>query len=179
MQYAAELFFDSETEKKIFALARKAAEQSGSEKYLEWKTRPHITLACFNDVDEAECARRLGEFAVNHDIMPAYIGSVGMFTDTGTVFLSPVMNRSMYALQNELHAAMSGFDTSGWEWYLPDRWVPHCAVALTAGEQREIFYKACDAVLRGFGKMSGKFTSVGLVKISFPVEEIAVFDLRG
>ena len=63
MQYAIELFFDEETEKKLFRYAERVAEQKLSTKYLEWKTRPHITLACFHDVDEALCVERLRHFA--------------------------------------------------------------------------------------------------------------------
>lgn len=44
MQYAIELFFDEEMEKKLFRYAKRIAEEKLSTKYLEWKTRPHITL---------------------------------------------------------------------------------------------------------------------------------------
>ena len=63
MQYAIELFFDEEMEKKLFRYAERIAEEKLSTKYLEWKTRPHITLACFNDVDEKVCVERLKLFA--------------------------------------------------------------------------------------------------------------------
>lgn len=109
--------------------------------------------------------------------MPAYIGSVGMFTDTRTVFVSPVMNSGMYAFQRELHESMNGFDKTGWEWYSPDMWVPHCTVALTKEDGDSAFYKACDLILHEFEKLNGEFVSVGLVKITFPVEEFQTFDL--
>lgn len=48
------------------------------------------------------------------------------------------------------------------------------------GEQDLILrYKACDLVLREFEKINGKFASIGLVKISFPVKEIYVAELKG
>ena len=99
MQYAIELFFDMETEEKLFELAKKVADANLSTKFLEWKTRPHVTLACFNDVDEEKCMQRLKEFAKSHAQLPAYIGSVGMFTDTRTIFASPIMNDEMYQFQ--------------------------------------------------------------------------------
>ena len=40
------------TEQKLSALAQRVADEKLSTKFLEWKTRPHLTLACFNDVDE-------------------------------------------------------------------------------------------------------------------------------
>lgn len=178
MQYAIELYYDKETEEKLYHLAQRVADAGLSTKFLEWKTRPHLTLACFNDVDEERCTERLERFAQTHGTMPAYIGSVGMFNDTRTIFASPVMNASMYAFQRELHECLREFDTTGWEWYCPDRWVPHCTLALTKDDEEDVFYRASDLILREFRKMSGAFTSIGLVKITFPVEEIFTADLK-
>lgn len=177
MQYAIELYYDKATENRIFALAKMIADRGISTKFLEWKTRPHLTLACFNDVDEALCVKKLKGFAQKHKKMPAYIGSVGMFNDTRTIFVSPVMNSGMYQFQRELHDHLKEFDTVGWEWYCPDRWVPHCTIALMKEDTEEAFYQASEFVLREFQKISGQFTSIGLVKISFPVEEIDVVGL--
>ena len=178
MQYAIELYYDKETEKKLFDIAQKIADEKISTRFLEWKTRPHLTLACFNDVDEAYCIKKLKDFAENHKIMPAYIGSVGMFNDTKTIFVSPVMNSGMYQFQRELHENLKEFDTTGWEWYCPDRWVPHCTIALTNDDEKEAFFQASDLLLREFKKISGEFVAIGLVKITFPVEEIFTVEMN-
>lgn len=178
MQYAVELYYDEETEKKLYGLAQRIADEKISTKFLKWKTRPHLTLACFNDVNEAECIERLKVFAREHKAMPAYIASIGMFNDTKTIFVSPIMNSGMYQFQRELHEQLKDFDTNGWEWYCPDRWVPHCTVALTREDGDEAFLKASDLLLREFQKMSGEFIAVGLVKITFPVEEILTVTLN-
>lgn len=177
MQYAIELFFDKETEESLFELAKKVADANLSTKYLEWKTRPHVTLACFNDVDEEKCIERLKEFAISHSAVPANMDSVGMFNDTKVVFISPTMNRAMFKFHEELHECMKEFDTKGWHWYCPDDWVPHCAMVLAGEDEDEAFYKASDLVLREYKKLFGQFTRVGLVKITFPVEEIFTVDL--
>lgn len=177
MQYAVELYYDKETENKLLALARKIADEKISTKFLEWKTRPHLTLACFNDVDETQCIQQLKNFALSHKMMPAYIGSVGMFNDTKTIFVSPMMNSDMYQFQRELHECLKGHDTNGWEWYLPNRWIPHCTIALTREDDDDAFFKASDLLLHNFQKMCGKFTEIGLVKITFPVEEIVAVAL--
>lgn len=159
-------------------LAKKIAEEKISTKFLEWKTRPHLTLACFNDVNEAGCIEKLKNFVANHRVMPAYIGSIGMFNDTKTIFVSPVMNCDMYQFQRELYESLISFDTSGWEWYCPDRWVPHCTIALTGDDEENAFFRASDLLLHSFQKLCGEFTSIGLVKITFPVEEIFTADLK-
>lgn len=177
MQYAIELYYDRKTEKELLGLAKRIADEKISTKFLEWKTRPHLTLACFNDVDEVYCTEKLKSFAQSHKVMPAYIGSVGMFNDTKTIFVSPIMNSSMYQFQRELYAELKEFDATGWEWYCPDRWVPHCTIALIRDDESTAFYRASDLLLREFRKMSGEFVSIGLVKITFPVEEIFTVDL--
>lgn len=177
MQYAIELYFDKATEDIIFSLAQKIADANISTKFLEWKTRPHLTLGCFNDVDEEKCMEKLKAFVDTHKIMPAYIGSVGMFNDTKTIFLSPIMNRSMYQFQGELHEYFEELDTRGWEWYCPEKWVPHCTVALTGEDSDQAFFDACNLILHEFRKIAGEFVSIGLVKITCPVEEIGVVEL--
>ena len=179
MQYAIKLFFNEEMEQNLLHYAKRISEENLSTNWLEWKTRPHITLACFNDVDETVCIARLKQFAEKQQALPAYIGSVGMFTDTKTIFASPIMTSTMYQMQRELHDCLRDFDTRGWEWYLPDRWVPHCGIALMKEDAEEAFYRACDLVLREFEKVNGTFTALGLVIVSFPVKEIYVAKLKG
>ena len=178
MQYAIELFFNEEMEQNLLHYAKRISEENLSTNWLEWKTRPHITLACFKDVDEEKCTALLKEFAQKHQSFPAYIGSVGMFTDTKTIFASPIMTSALYDIQRELHECMSDFDAHAYPWYLPGRWVPHCGLAMMSEDEPEAFYKACDLVLREFRKHSGTFSEIGLVKVSFPVEDICTVKLN-
>lgn len=178
MQYAIELYYDKKTEEQLYRLAKCVADAGLSTKFLEWKTRPHLTLACFNDVDEAKCVEQLTQFAQTHSAMPAYISSIGMFNDTRTIFASPLMNANMYAFQRDLHECLRDFDTTGWEWYCPNSWVPHCTLALTKDDEEHVFYQASDLILHEFRKMCGEFTAIGLVKITFPVKEIFTTDLK-
>ncbi len=55
MKYAIELYFDAETERKLEAPVQRVADAGISGAFSAWKSRPHLTLACFNDVEEA-CA---------------------------------------------------------------------------------------------------------------------------
>lgn len=70
------------------------------------------------------------------------------------------MNRSMYQLQTELHECLNDFDTTGWEWYCPDRWVPHCTLALTGEDEDSIFYKASDLILHEFKEIPSGYHRV-------------------
>lgn len=52
-----------------------------------------------------------------------------------------------------------------------------CTLTLTKEDDEDIFFKASDLILREFEKISGKFVSIGLVKITFPVDEIFTVEL--
>ena len=56
--------------------------------------------------------------------------------------------------------------------------MPYCTLALTKEDDEDIFFKASDLILREFEKISGKFVSIGLLKITFPVDEIFTVELR-
>ncbi len=178
MKYAIELYFDRKMEEAVYSLSNKIADAQISTKYLEWKTRPHITLECLNDVDEERCISKLKAFAQKHTKMHAGLASVGMFVDTKTLYLAPIMTSDMYQFQKELHETLCDFDTRGHEWYTPNRWVPHCTIALTKEDDKNAFFKASNLVLHQFEKIFGTFTAIGLVKISFPVEEIFTVELN-
>lgn len=178
MRYAVELFFDKEMEEELFRIIHKIADTGLSTKFLEWKTRPHIALGCFHDVDEERCAKVLEEFAQKHRNMRAYLGSVGMFVDTKVIFANPIMNQRMYDMHRELHGMLSWCDTTGEEWYLPDRWAPHCTLAMTGGDGEEVFFRVSDLVLHEFHKLAGYYAQIGLVRIgTSTVEEIYTVSL--
>lgn len=62
------------------------------------------------------------------------------------------MNCDMYQFQRELYESLTDFDASGWEWYCPDRWVPHCTIALTGDDEENAFFE--QAILRQFRHIS-------------------------
>ena len=178
MTYAIELFFNKEMENKLFHYVERIAEERISSRFLEYKARPHVALAGFNDVDEKECIEKLKEFAKKQNAIPAYICSLGVFTDTKTIFASPIMTDELHRIHRELHECLCCFDTKGYEWYIPGRWVPHSTVAMMKGESGEAFVKACNLVVREFEKINGVFESIGLVRITPYAEEIFTFELN-
>lgn len=180
MEYAVVLYFDKETERKVMSVVQKLADNKLSTKFLEYKVRPHVTLAMFRDVDEKKCVELLKNFTKEKQALSAYLDSVGMFNDTKTVFINPTMTRNMYQLQSDLHEVLKEFDTQGFEWYMPDGWVPHCTVAMNGEDDEEIFYKSSELILREFKKMEGTYAEIGLIKVTMPIEEIATipFDVE-
>lgn len=83
MQYAIELYYDEDTENKLFQLSEGIADKKISTKFLEWKTRPHLTLACFNDVDELLCIEKIKKFAVYYGTFAVLFLSGGFWERNG------------------------------------------------------------------------------------------------
>lgn len=179
MKYAIELYFDAATEQALDELTRRVADEGISTSFLAWQSRPHLTLACLDEVDESACIARLTDFARMYPPLPAHIGSLGMFPDTQTIFAAPIMTQAMYAFHARLHACLQGFDTAAYAWYTPDRWVPHCTLALTRDDPDAAFDRASYTLLHAFEKLSGQFTAIGLVRVTRPVQEVATIPLTG
>ncbi len=177
MKYAVNLYFDKDTEEKLSSLANSIADETKSDKISGYNIRPHLTLACFNDVDEPKCIKLLKTFAESRKAMPVKIGSVGMFTDSNTVFAVPTMTAEIIRLQHELHDVMSEFDKTGWDRYCPDNWSPHCTLAYTIEEGNEVFLKASEVLLRKFHPMTGKYAGLGLVNITPQAKDIFEIEL--
>ena len=49
---------------------------------------------------------------------------------------------------------------------------------MTGEDEEDVFYQASDLILHKFKKLCGSFVSVGLVKVTFPVEELYTFPLN-
>ncbi len=105
------------------------------------------------------------------------IGSVGMFTDSSTLFGMPTLTAGIFRFQSELHEIMTDFDKTGWTLFCPDNWSPHCTLAYTLEEGNEIFLRASRVLLQKFRPMTGEFSSIGLVNITPPVKEILETEL--
>ena len=105
-----------------------------------------MTLACFNNVNEMQCIEQLKAFADRHNTMHAHICSVGIFPDTKTIFVSPVMTVRMYQFHQELYESLKNFDTKGWEWYCPDTWAPHCTGKTYISSRRTVYCEIKEAV---------------------------------
>jgi len=177
MRYAIELYFDKETEEKIMNLANGIAEKGISKRYLEWQTRPHITLGIFNDIDIEKCDKLLEEIAGQVKSFPAYLSSIGVFNNTKCVFLSPVITNELLELHNKIHNTFKFCDHKGSEYYLPGRWVPHCAVMLGDAGDDITLYEAVKYVIDNYEVLNGSFCEMSFVEVTMPVKEHTAYKL--
>ena len=178
MKYAVELYFDKDTEEKIFKLAQGIANAGISKKYLEWRTRPHITIAIFNDIDIEKCDKILKEIAKDTRTFPALLSSIGVFNNTRTVYLAPVVCDELINLHKRVHKAFDFCDYSGWEYYTTGQWVPHCAVMLGSEDEESALVEATRYVIENYRVFeNSRYEEIGFVEVAMPVKELEAHKL--
>lgn len=176
MIYAVELFFDSKSENKIQDIWNAFQEQSISTYMMDMGARPHITLGIFHDVDEASFTAKLQSFTSKYAGFSLRFSSLGIFTSPkACLFLAPVITLPLLRMHHDLHTTFSDCDHKGWEYYLPDRWVPHCAmdIALSSvGIEHSTSY-----MMDCFTPFEAEVDAVGLVKVEKPVTYLSTLSL--
>ncbi|MHB1485252.1 MAG: 2'-5' RNA ligase family protein [Saccharofermentanales bacterium] len=178
MIYALEMFFDPETEIIINGYLDELKDAGISKYLLDVVSRPHITIGVFNDIDVADCGKRLAGFCKDKEILNLTLSSIGIFTNPKPcVFLAPVVDRKMLDMHDGLQELFSDLDASGYEFYNKDTWVPHCAIDISQDISK--ISSSADWLMSRFKPFCCKMTGIGWVEISEPVRYLFYFDLYG
>ncbi len=176
MIYAVELFFDTESEASIQSVWTAFKDKSISTYMMDMGARPHITLGIFHDVDEDRFIDELQVFTEKYYTFPLQLSSLGIFTSPkACLFLAPVVTQELLTLHAHFHETFASYDHKGWEYYLPNQWVPHCAIDIalsTVGIEHSTSY-----MMDCFTPMSINVRDIGLVKVEKPVTYLSSFPL--
>jgi 2'-5' RNA ligase len=124
--------FDTPTDAAVLAVRERVRELGVSLSETP-AHRPHITLSAAR-LPPDEVPRLLdvvAEIAARHDPVPIRLNEVGTFARSGVLWLGPVPNRALPALQRDVYRTLK---RSGWEpafgaQTTPFRWVAHCTLA--------------------------------------------------
>ena len=118
-----ELRFDAATETRIRALIA-SLDPTASR-----VTRPHVSLAVFDDADAGPLIGAARRVAMTSPI-DVRLAGVGAFpSDQRAVFLLPTLTGPLHELHDRLHAALGVAGDACWPLYRPGEWVPHCTLA--------------------------------------------------
>ena len=127
--YAVEMYFDPAGERQIGNLIDQLSSR-GIRSSRPAASRPHVSLAVFDQVDLERMSVALRKFARECSALRLYLASIGRFpSDEGVVFLAPVVHRELLELHAKLHRMPSVVAGTRREYYLAGRWVPHCTIA--------------------------------------------------
>ncbi len=130
MGYSIELYFDEGFESRVTELWKRLEAFDVPSIMQTIGSKPHISLAVLDSVDEEDVsgileifASRLPPFEVD---FPAY----GLIPGpTHTVFLAPIVNAALIDVQKALYQQLQSFGFQPRTCYEPGHWLPHCTVS--------------------------------------------------
>lgn len=177
MGYVVELYFDRDAEERILRLWDVYTECNITSLLPSIGSRPHISLAVFNDVAPDILTEVVAAFAQQTGPLEAGLAAVASFPGPeGVLFLVPTVSRKLVELHEHFHRRLEAAGLQAHPYYRPGRWVPHCTIAsdLTGDEMKTAFELARESQVFG----SAKLISIGIVRFR-PVVHLASYPLSG
>jgi 2'-5' RNA ligase len=132
--YAIVLYFHKDASRVLAQGIQKAADLTGSRYMVDVDIPPHVSLGCFL-ADEADgilqlaekAAADLSSFSLTFDRVNGFAPRV--------LFASPVKDAPLTRANEQIHQLFSEhFPPADNAYYTPEKWVPHCALALRLDE---------------------------------------------
>jgi len=175
MFYAIHAFFDQPTETAIKTMWKELAD-SGVAPYLyQSANRPHLTLAIYDTLDSQAGEARLHDLAGANLVLPVVFPSLGMFTrPMSAVFLAPRVDIALLELHAQVHQVFKDIVTGADDYYLPGKWVPHCALALELDKATAI--KVIEKAIQMPLPLVGRIIELGAIEAR-PVRHLFGFPL--
>lgn len=176
MGYAVEMYFDETTENKIKRYFKLLSDLGLSKTIYEMGTRPHISLAVYNEVDLNNLSEKLQEFLNDQKPIKLSFVSISIFpTEPSTVFLAPSLSEELLKIHRDYHDFTKEFLKAEWTYYLPNHWIPHCAIAVEISKQKAA--NIVDVILKDFSQFDFFIEKVGIVEF-WPLKEMRTFSLK-
>lgn len=149
--------FDAAADAAVRRMWAALADAGASRSMLAPGIRPHLSLALGEPDEDAVAA--IAAATAPFDVA---LSHVGVFADTGVVFLGVTPTAALLDLHRRVAAVVpAGNDPIG-AWYRPDRWVPH--VTLAFGLSREGIGAALDGLGAPPGPLVGRAGSLAIVQ---------------
>lgn len=177
MAYAIVLYPDQETQERIRGIWSELARCGISDHMLASHWRPHVSLAVFNQLYVPDVEEKLRALAANTPSFPVLSSSIGIFPgEQNVLFLSPVVSDDLIRIHRQLHELVRAYRDQEREFYLEDRWVPHCTLAERLPQS--LVGRAAEVCARIPMPIAADMTQIGLVEFR-PVKELCTLGLIG
>ena len=127
--------------------------------------RPHLTLADYSNLDEAEFMDMFDRFYNARAGFSLNFGMLGTFIGSGTLFLAPNPAAELLKFHAEHHQYFSRYADEANSLYAPNAWVPHCTIASRLDER-----KLPEALLYCTGSIQtfiAEIREVSLIKLKY------------
>ena len=171
MDYALELFFDSESEARV-----RSYWQAVDSSLPRLQSTPHVTIGCFSDSPLEQANEALRCAAEDIAPFPLCFAALGMFTTPEHVlYLAPIVTQELLNLHTRLHEAFAFCDSANFWYYHPGNWVPHCTIS--AAQNAEELARAAQVLAREHRPFTAQVTRLAWVEITKPIKIAGCFEL--
>lgn len=165
MTLAVETFLDLKSSRRVKNIFRTLAEETSATYMKNTKSRPHISLAVQDDKDKEKLNILLKKFCKNNRVIEIDFYGLGIFTNEApVVWLAPYPTQELLRFHNQFHKLLGKLSKSGWSYYWPNRWVPHCTLATKI--QTKDIPKIVKVSERFNLRFSAKIETLGLVDLT-------------
>ena len=171
MGYAVELYFDSQTEKRVWDLRHTLIKQGISSTTSRLGDRPHVSLAVFPNVncdDLVSVTKGYANVIKSFDFQFSAIGSFS--TNENVLFLSPVLTNQLLNYHESFHHRLADAKLTPSSYYIPGNWTPHCTVEMNIPDEQ--FPKAFEICEKNFIPFAGQFREIGIIEFR-PIKRLA------
>ena len=135
--YGVVLHLDSNTERIINDLWKELSDNGISSYAYEIQNRkPHITLADYSDLEEANYKELFEQYYESAPKMCLTFSMFGTFIKSGVLFLSPNPTKELIELHLNHHNHFKQYSNLSNSMYYPERWIPHCTIANRLSSQK-------------------------------------------
>ena len=173
--YAIVLYFDDATNKTIGNMIERTAALSGNSYMLDINIPPHVTLGCFFSDEQSDLLEKVGAFAKNITPFEVTFDAIGAF-EPYVLFASPVKDERLTQLNALLHESLlNSYEPAENANYLPDRWMPHCSLAVRLDAEQFAKAKAIEAEIDF--PFTALVTKIALAKCN-PYNEVAIWKIN-
>ncbi|MET7332804.1 2'-5' RNA ligase family protein [Nonomuraea sp. NPDC005650] len=162
MAQAVEMFFDDQADQKVRRLWEILADHGlpSLATLTHRRHRPHVSLTVAEtlneaDLDDLRSALTQQPPALNLDFLGTFPGAEGV------LFAGVAATTELLAFHRRIHAALPSHRIKHWPYYFPDKWIPHCTLAI--GLNRTELSEAMD-VLHGFEPIAAAVSSIGITE---------------
>jgi len=176
VSYAFELYLDERSEEALRTVWRALDGAGLLSPELKDDARPHVSLCVTDDIDLDVARRTIDHLCIGYNRLKLQLGVLGTFvTEQNVIFVAPTMTDELRRIHLELNELLHAKGAVVWDYYLPNRWLPHCTLATAVPESR--YMEAFAAIRRAFVPLVATVESLGLVSF-LPVKLLHVRPLR-
>ena len=172
--YAIVLYFDDTANKIIGNMIERTAALSSNNYMLDINIPPHITLGCFFSDEQSDLLEKVESFSKSVTPFEVTFHSIGAF-EPYVLFVSPVKDECLTQLNTSLNESLlNDYKPAENANYLPDRWMPHCSLAVRLNKEQFSNAKAIEAETAF--PFTAQVTKIVLAKCN-PYNEVAIWDI--